>query len=361
MRAQIKAGNDKDADGNQIVIEDSDDEESKTQTSKKDEKYVPTRTREQFIKCALSEDYYGVLDLIPFKIPFYSEDDIEKQYRRQAVAFHPDKNGCAGTEKDKKIWLCIQTARDTIMDLSKRRRYDSTLEFDDSIPTSKDIKNDDDFYKLFGECFKRNSRFAVDLPAPEIGNKDTPMDDVRKFYSYWDHFKTWREFTQFDEHDPTKAQDRYEKRWMEKENKKEREKHSKLERKRLIKMAETCYELDPRIQAIIRKEKEEKEAAKKSKQDVKQKKHREAEEKKKAEADAKKKQDEDANAAAKIAKEAKKLAGQKYRASIKELIGLCTSNMPETNYDRFYVEVLVKKYPGQEDIDGLIETIKAIG
>jgi DnaJ family protein C protein 2 len=138
-----------------------------------------------------------------------------------------------------------------MMDIKKRRRYDSTLEFDDSIPTAKDIKKEEDFYTLFQKTFTNNSRFAVDLPVPELGDKDTSIEDVRKFYSYWDFFKTWREFCQFDEHDPTKAQSRYEKRWMEGENKKEREIHGKAERKRLVKLAETCYELDPRIQLIL--------------------------------------------------------------------------------------------------------------
>lgn len=34
--------------------------------------------------------------------------------------------------------------------------------------------------------------------------------------------------------------------------------------------------------------------------------------------------------------------------------------MTGTNYDRFYVDELVKKYPKQEQLDGLILTIKAI-
>jgi curved DNA-binding protein CbpA len=277
MKEQIKAGNDKDADGNKIELSDSEDEEEIIVLDKADEKWVPTRTREEFIKCGVEGDLYGILDLVPFTLPFYSDEEIEKQYKRQSVSFHPDKNGNKKTEKDKKLWLNIKTARTTLMDLSKRRRYDSTLEFDDSIPSAKDIKSDDDFYIKFGVCFLRNSRFAEVRPAPELGNKDTPIEEVRAFYSYWDFFKSWREFTQFDEHDPTKAQDRYEKRWMEKQNKAERDKHAKAERKRLLKLVETAYELDPRIQAVIRKEKEEKEALKKSKQDLKQKKYREEE------------------------------------------------------------------------------------
>lgn len=133
------------------------------------------------------------------------------------------------------------------------------------------------------------------------------------------------------------------------------------QRKRLIKLAETAYDNDPRIQAIIRKEKEEKEALKKSKQDIKQKKHKEQEAKAKAESEAAAKEKEAAAAAAKIAKEAKKLAGQKYRATVKDLITICVENMPETNYDKFYVDELVKRYPQQEQLDELISQVKAIG
>jgi hypothetical protein len=77
LKAAIKAGNDKDADGNLIVLEDSEDEQLESVALKND-KWVPTRTREQFYKCGLHDDYYGVLDLVPFTLPFYSEDEVEK-------------------------------------------------------------------------------------------------------------------------------------------------------------------------------------------------------------------------------------------------------------------------------------------
>lgn len=159
---------------------------------KVDEKWVPSRTREEFIKCGIDGDLYGLLDLVPFTLPFYSDEEIEKQYKRQSISFHPDKNGNKKTEKDKKLWLNIKIARKTFMDLDKRRRYDSTLDFDDSIPTAKECTSDDLFYIKFGMTFKRNGRFAEDLPSPELGNKDTPIEDVKKFYAYWDFFKSWR-------------------------------------------------------------------------------------------------------------------------------------------------------------------------
>lgn len=59
-------------------------------------------------------------------------------------------------------------------------------------------------------------------------------------------------------------------------------------------------------------------------------------------------------------KEAIKAAQKLYRQSCKKLVELCTEKMPGTNYDRFYCETLVKKYPKQEQLDGLIEKMAAI-
>lgn len=33
------------------------------------------------------------------------------------------------------------------------------------------------------------------------------------------------------------------------------------------------------------------------------------------------------------------------------MIAFCTEKMPETKYDRFYVEELVKKYPKLDDLE----------
>lgn len=41
---------------------------------------------------------------------------------------------------------------------------------------------------------------------------------VNNFYNYWVHFQSWRDFSLEGEHDLEDAQDRFEKRWMMKEN-----------------------------------------------------------------------------------------------------------------------------------------------
>ena len=56
-------------------------------------------------------------------------------------------------------------------------------------------KNPNKFFKLFDPVFKRNARFAVVKPVPELGNQDTPISDVYKFYSYWNKFESRRDFT----------------------------------------------------------------------------------------------------------------------------------------------------------------------
>lgn len=176
--------------------------------------------------------------------------------------YHPDKRGSELTESDKEIWLKIQNAYETLIDDAKRKKYDSALPFNDNIPEEGDNINDGNFYDLFEPVFKRNARFAKKKPVPNLGDDTTPMEEVYKFYKYWDNFETWREFSQFDEYDPREAADRYEKRYMENENKRIRSKYMKKERARLIKLIDLAYKLDPRIKKVKQEEEAEKQRKK---------------------------------------------------------------------------------------------------
>jgi len=131
----------------------------------------------------------------------------------------------------------------------KRKRYDSSLPFNDSIPNEADVidLSDTGFYELFEPIFRRNALFAKKKPVPNLGDGATTMEQVLKFYKYWDNFDTWRDFSNFDEYDVREAADRYERRYMEKENKKQIDKHMKKERARLTKLVELAYKADPRI------------------------------------------------------------------------------------------------------------------
>ena len=143
------------------------------------------------------------------------------------------------------------------MDPVKRKRYDSSLPFDNRIPKEGDW-TEETFYQVFSKCFNLNSMWAVKKPVPNLGDDTTPLAQVKKFYAYWDNFKSWREFSQYDEYNLDEAQDRYERRYMEKENKKLRSEHEKKERARIITLAQRAYTNDPRIkkeQAEIEAEK----------------------------------------------------------------------------------------------------------
>lgn len=223
------------------------------------------------------------------------------------------------------------------MDPAKKRKYDSSLPFDEKIPEEGTF-NDDNFYEVFTKCFNLNARWSTKQPTPNFGNEHMPLPNVKKFYDFWYDFKSWREFSQYDEYDTSEAQDRYERRYMEQENKRCRAKYDKKERARIFKLVEMAYDNDPRI----RKEREEieaekqrkreeirarKQAAAKAIEDAKQraKEQREAEERAKQEE-------------AKAAAEAKKSSELAYKASIKELIELCTETLVGSNYDKFWVE-----------------------
>lgn len=181
-----------------------------------------------------------------------------------ALIHHPDKLGDAYGEAENTYWLKVQGAYETLTDPSKKRKYDSTLPFDDSI-VKKGTFTDETFYEVFNKVFLRNARFALVKPVANIGEDSTPINDVNKFYKYWNNFKSWREFAQYDEYELEEAGDRYERRWMDKENKKLRKEHEVKEVKRIMKLAALAEDNDPRI----RRDLAEREAAAQKKRDEK--------------------------------------------------------------------------------------------
>lgn len=63
-----------------------------------------------------------------------------------------------------------------MIDNTKRRRYDSSLPFDDRVPSETDDINDANFYDKFEPVFKRNARFSKKKPVPNIGDPSLPLD-----------------------------------------------------------------------------------------------------------------------------------------------------------------------------------------
>lgn len=149
----------------------------------------------------------------------------------------------------------IQEAFNTLSNESKRRAYDSQLPFDESIPTEEKVekalaKGPHKYFKLFDPVFKRNARFAVKKPVPELGDSETPMAQVYRFYDYWIKFESWRDFTGIGaEYNPDQAGSREEKRYMQKENEKLAKKLKKREMDRIIELVMLSERKDPRIAA----------------------------------------------------------------------------------------------------------------
>jgi DnaJ family protein C protein 2 len=164
-------------------------------------------------------------------------------------------------EDVRKLWLKVQRGYETLLDAKMKLRYDSSLPFDDEIPTKEMCNTDEKFYELFDATFRRNSTWSTKFPyldpvdgikkCPVLGDASTDMKEVDAFYKFWTNFESWRVFDHFAKHNIEaikQAGDRYQKRKMEKENTDEVKVHAKQEHKRLIELVETARKLDPRIQ-----------------------------------------------------------------------------------------------------------------
>ena len=273
---------------------------------------------------------------------------------------HPDKLGEKITESDKEIWLKIQNAYETLIDPVKRKRYDSSLPFNDNIPQEQDVIDipEDKFYEMFEPVFKRNALFARKKPVPNMGDATTPMDQVLKFYKYWDNFESWRDFSQFDEYDPREAADRYERRYMEKENKRQRDKHIKKERARIIKMVELAYKYDPRIRRQREFEEQEKMRKKQEIRDRKEKERKEQEDRDRAIEEAKQREIDAKLEEEKRIREEKGREVTRRKEAIRQLSAVCEERAPGTRYDKYFIEEFAKKFKTTEEIDKIAQRLR---
>ena len=226
--------------------------------------------------------------------------------------------------------------------MDKRRKYDSTLEFDDRIPDKFDPATQD-FFEEFPRIFKRNSRWSKKQPTPDLGDSKAPLKRVEKFYKFWERFDSWRDFTHDEEYDVQEAENRYEKRWMEKENKRLKKEMFKNERIRINRLVNFAIDFDPRMIAERERIEKEKEARKqevlkwkREKREKKEREEREAiervENKRKQEAQAK----IDKERAALLAKEGQK----QIRVRFKEVF---LENIKDPKMDSFYADEVVRK------------------
>jgi len=189
------------------------------------------------------DSYYDLLGLEALNVNA-TDEQIRRAYRSIVVHLHPDKARQAAEAKAavakiadsaaaiakalaraEKLYLVVQKAYDALSNGDKRRSYDSRYEFDENIPAANDKS---EFFALYKPVFERNSRFSIKQPVPKVGDMETDLKEVEEFYAFWFAFDSWREFSG-GEHDPNDAEARDEKRWMERQNKREAQKLKKEE------------------------------------------------------------------------------------------------------------------------------------
>lgn len=228
--------------------------------------------------------------------PSCNTEVIKKAYRRLALEFHPDKQKSrekggsqSNDSKNKKsdsstieksgspsaslasntsqplsvtpwadefkkytqeeMFLLIQDAYEALIDPVFRRQYDSGLPFDESLPSASDVDSTDpqSFFKVFSPVFAANARWSSKKPVPDLGCLSSSAKEVNRFYQFWLHFDTTRDFATKDEYDTSEAECREERRWMERQNQKIRRKYVKEEKGRILKLTTLAQSLDPRV------------------------------------------------------------------------------------------------------------------
>ncbi|EDV29708.1 uncharacterized protein TRIADDRAFT_12520, partial [Trichoplax adhaerens] len=215
-----------------------------------------------------SQDHYSILGLKSLRFRA-SEEQIKRCYKQTVLKYHPDKStrevGRNNIEITEAIFTCITKAYEILGHSQKRKAYDSIdPTFDDSIPPPC-VNSKENFFKSFTPCFESNARFSIIQPVPSLGDENTSFKDVETFYNFWYNFESWREFSYQDEEDLSKAENREERRWMEKQNKVARQKKKKEDSGRIRQLVDNAYSCDPRIKKFKEEQKERKAALKKAK------------------------------------------------------------------------------------------------
>jgi len=344
--------------------EGSDEEEQKAEDFNKDdinnfEKKRHKKTAADILKDRLEENYYNILGLHELGMGA-SDDQIKKAYRKLALIHHPDKATEENRAETKEMWLKMQKAYETLIDPEKKKKYDSTLPFEDNIPEGP--VEESEFFTTFKPVFIRNAFWSNKKPVPDIGDMNTDIKKVERFYQFWENFDSWRDFSVYDEYNLDEAENREERRYMEKENKKIKGKHIAAERKRINNLIANAREYDPRLIKIRREEEEKREKARLEKQAKKDQYKKDKEEKERQQeenrlAEIKRKEDEE-----KKEQDEKKRAKDEARQAIKDLKAVFVEKITLEGHDRFWLESFMEKMKHNDIVEmgkRLIEATKA--
>ncbi|XP_062942570.1 dnaJ homolog subfamily C member 21 isoform X2 [Cynocephalus volans] len=205
-----------------------------------------------------------------------SEEELKKAYRRLALKWHPDKNLDNAAEAAEQFKL-IQAAYDVLSDPQERAWYDNHREAllkggldgeyqDDSLDllryftvTCYSGYGDDEkgFYTVYRNVFEMIAKEELESVLeedvedfPTFGDSHSDYDTVvHPFYAYWQSFCTQKNFAWKEEYDTRQASNRWEKRAMEKENRKIRDKARKEKNELVRQLVAFIRKRDRRVQA----------------------------------------------------------------------------------------------------------------
>ncbi|XP_046901603.1 dnaJ homolog subfamily C member 21 [Hypomesus transpacificus] len=207
-----------------------------------------------------------------------SDDDLKKAYRKLALKWHPDKN-LDNPEEAAEHFKLLQAAYDVLSDPQERAWYDNHREAllkggvsgdyeDNSIDLLQYFTvscysgyGDDEkgFYTVYRNLYESIVKEEMehskeedeeDDEFPTFGDSQSDYDTVvHLFYGYWQSFSTRKNFAWKEEYDTRQASNRWEKRAMEKENKKVRDKARKERSELLRQLVAYVRKRDRRVQA----------------------------------------------------------------------------------------------------------------
>ncbi|CAL8317632.1 unnamed protein product [Lota lota] len=207
------------------------------------------------------------------------DDDLKKSYRRLALQWHPDKN-LDNAEEASEHFKLIQAAYEVLSDPQERAWYDNHREAllkggvsgeyrDDSVDLLHFFTvacysgfGDDEkgFYTVYRSLFESIVKEEMehskdededdDEGFPSFGDSQSDYDTVvHLFYGYWQSFCTRKTFAWKEDYDTRQASNRWEKRAMEKENRKTREKARKERNELVRQLVAYVRKRDRRVQA----------------------------------------------------------------------------------------------------------------
>jgi len=213
-------------------------------------------------------------------------DIIKKAYRKAALKWHPDKNQ-GNLEEAEEKFKEVNAAYEVLSDPNERSWYDNHRE---SILAGGDgtagqdvvslVPNlwqwfntssfsgygDDEtgFYAVYRNAFeeidaaelKNPNLESEPIPSPGFGMSTSSDKDVLSFYAVWSGFVSRLSFGWADQYNPNEAETRYQRRAIEKENKKYRDAEKRRYVEQVRSLVEFCKKRDKRMIGIKKKKQE---------------------------------------------------------------------------------------------------------